>query len=81
MVTSDSRTLFNDSRFIKGVGFINYLIDDLGNVKSWEIVQAEKELKPTDFPGWYGILNAVPKEWKLSVRNCYECERDVLQHI
>ena len=31
----------------------------------------------------YGILNAVPNEWKLSVRNCSECQRDqnVLQHI
>ena len=63
--------------------FVNDLIDDLGNVKSRKAVSAEKGMKPTDFLGWYGILNAVPKEWKMSVRNCSDCERDqnVLQHI
>ena len=85
IVTSDSRT-FNDSLFKKGVAFVNDLIDNIGsvkNVKSYKIMSAGKELKPTDFLGWYGILNAVPKEWKMSVRNCCECERDqnVLQHI
>ena len=83
IVTSDSITLFNDSLFKKRVAFVNDLIDDLGNVKSWEAVSAETGMKPTDFLGWYGILNAVPKEWKMSVRNCSDCERDqnVLQHI
>ena len=62
IVTSDSITLFNDSLFKKGVAFVNDLIDDLGNVKSWEAVSAVTVMKPTDFLGWYGILNAVPKE-------------------
>ena len=70
------------------------VIDGLGSVKSWEAVSAEKELKPTDFFGWYGILYSVTikrietvskklLEWKMSVRNCSECERDqnVLQRI
>ena len=80
---SDSRTLFNDSLFKKGVAFVNDLIDDLGNVKSWEAVSAEKGMKPTDVFGWYDTLNAVSKEWKMLVRNCSDCERDqnVLQHI
>ena len=75
--------MFNDSLFKKGVAFVYDLIDDLGNVKSWEAVSAEKRMKPTDFLGWYGILNAVAKEWKMSVSNCSDCERDqnVLQHI
>ena len=38
IVTSDSITFFNDSLFKKGVAFVNDLIDDLGNVKSWEAV-------------------------------------------
>ena len=74
--------MFNDSLFKNGVTLVNDLIDELGNVKSWETLLAEKELKPTDFLGLYGILNAIPKESKMSVRNCSECERDqnVLQH-
>ena len=76
IVISDSRTLLKDSLFKKGVAFVNDLIDDLGNAKFWEAVSAEKGLKPTDFSEWYGILNAVPKEWRMSVRNCSECERD-----
>ena len=81
--TLDSRTLFNESLIKKGVAFVNDLIDDLGNVKSAEAVSAGKGLKSTEFLAWYGILNAVPKEWKMLVRNCSECERDqnVLQHI
>ena len=75
IVTSDSGTLFNDSLFKNGVALVIDLIDDLGNVKSWKAVTAEKGLQPTDFLGWYGILNTVPKEWKMSVRNCSECER------
>ena len=51
IVTSNSRTLFDDSLFKKGVAFVNYLTDELGNVKSWEAVSAEKELKPTHFLG------------------------------
>ena len=83
IVTSDSRTLFDDSLFKKGVAFVNDLIDDLDNIKSWEAVSSGKALKPTDFLGWYGTFNAFPKEWKMSVRNCFECDRDqnVLQHI
>ena len=50
-VTSDSRTLFNDSLFKKGVAFVNDSIDDLGNVKFWEAVSAEKGIKPTAFLG------------------------------
>ena len=38
-----------------------------------------RELNPTSFLGWYGILNAIPKEWKMSVKNCGMCERD--QHV
>ena len=38
-------------------------------------------MNPTEFLGWYGILNAIPKEWKMSVKNCgmYMCERN--QHV
>ena len=36
IVTSDSRSLFNDSLFKKGVAFVNDLIDDLSNVKFLE---------------------------------------------
>ena len=68
IVASDSRTLFHDSLFKQGVAFVNDLIDDLGNVKSWEVISAETELKPTDFLGWCGILNAVTKQWKMLVR-------------
>ena len=53
MVTSESRTLLNDSLLKKGVAFVKDLKDDLSNVKSWKIVSAEKELKRTDFLGWY----------------------------
>ena len=32
IITSDSRTLFNDSLFKKGVAFLNDLVDDLGKI-------------------------------------------------
>ena len=77
--TATSKRLFNLSLFKKGVIFVNDSIDDSGNVKLWETLSAEKELNPTDFLAWYGILNAIPKELKMSVKNCGMCERD--QHI
>ena len=65
--------------FKKGVVFVNDLVDDSGNIKPWETLSAEKELNPTDFLGWYDILNAIPKEWGMSVKNCGMYERD--QHV
>ena len=79
ILAANSKTLFNLSLFKKEVVFVNDLVDDSGNVKPWETLSEEKELNPTDFFGWYGILNAVLKEWKMSVKNCSMCERD--QHV
>ena len=79
ILTANSKALFNLSLFKKGVVFVNDSVDDSGNVKPWETFSAEKELNPTDFLGWCCILNAIFKEWKMSVKNCSMCERD--QHV
>ena len=76
--TANSKKIYL-SLFKKGVVFVNDIVDGSGNIKLWESLSAEKELNPTDFLSWYGILNAIPKEWKMSVKNCGMCERN--QHV
>ena len=36
---------------------------------SWEIISPKFQLKPTKFLKWYGLINAIPSQWKKKIQD------------
>ena len=51
---------------------MNFVIDVVSGddqVYSWDIIFPKSRLKPTEFLKWYGLINAMPSQWKKKIQN------------
>ena len=68
-IKSNHSTIFNSELQSKGMKTVFDLIDDQGNVISWNPSAEKFNLSAVDFLEWYRILKCIPREWKNLANN------------
>ena len=51
------------------MNFVSDVVSGDGRVYSWEIISPKFQLKPTKFLKWYGLINAIPSQWKKKIQD------------
>ena len=51
-----------------GLNTIHDLLDDIGQLGKWNFISNKFELQPYHFLTWYGLINSMPKDWRIQVR-------------
>ena len=53
----------------KGMNFVSDVVSGDGRVYSWDIISANFQLKPIEVLKWYGLINAIPSQWKKKIQD------------
>ena len=51
-----------------GLNTIHDLLDDNGQLEKWNFISNKFGSHPCDFLTWYGLINSIPKDWKIQVK-------------
>ena len=51
-----------------GLNTIHDLLDDNGHLGKWKFISNKFGLQPCDFLTRYGLINSIPKDWRIQVR-------------
>ena len=51
------------------MNFVSDVVSGHGQVYSWDIISPKFQLKPTEFLKWYGLINAIPSQWKRKIQD------------
>ena len=53
----------------KGMNFVSDVVSGDGRVYSWDNISTKFQLKPIEFLKWYGLINAIPFQWKKKIQD------------
>ena len=73
LIKINNKHIFKKTWVKKGIFFVNELIDENGNIYSKQTL-CEKYNLPVTFLEYYGIIAAIPIEWKNTVKGCNKLE-------
>ena len=73
LIKIDNKHIFKKTWVKKGIFFVNDLIDENGNIYSKQTL-CEKYNLPVTFLEYYGLIAAIPMEWKNTVKGCNKLE-------
>ena len=63
-ILKQNSPIFYKQLLCKGMNFVSDMVSGDGRVYSWDIISPKLQLKPTEFLKWYGLINAIPSQWK-----------------
>ena len=61
--------IFDKQLVGKGMNFVSDVVSEDGRVYSWDIISAKFQPKPIEFLKWYGLINAIPSQWKKKIQD------------
>ena len=51
------------------MNFVSDVVSGNGRVYSCDITSPKFQIKPTEFLKWYGLINAIPSQWKKKIQD------------
>ena len=63
-ILKQNSPIFDKQLMGKGMNFVTDVVSADGRVYSWDIISAKFQFKPIEFLKWYGLINAIPSQWK-----------------
>ena len=67
-VTKNNEPVYHQTFLELGWNTIHYLLDENGQLGKWNFISNKFGLRPCDFLTWYGLINSIPKDWIIQVR-------------
>ena len=61
--------IFDKQLMGKGINFVSDVVSGDGRVYSWDVISRTFQLNPTEFFKWYGLINAIPFQWKKKIQD------------
>ena len=68
-ILKQNSPIFEKQLVCKGMNFVRDVVSGDGRVYSWDIISPRFQLKPTEFLKWYGLINAIPSQWKKKIQD------------
>ena len=68
-ILKQNSPIFDKQLVGKGMNFVSDVVSGDGRVYSWDIISAKFQPKPIEFLKWYGLINAIPSQWKKKIQD------------
>lgn len=68
-IRSKEMPLYDENLCSRGIKRVNDLVTVDGYMKTWETISREFNLGPLHFLKWFGLLQAIPNNWKNCIKN------------
>ena len=67
-IVTQCKPIFNLSFIDKGILKVSDILNDSGNLLSWQLGKSKYNLHNKDFMSWIGLVESIPQPWKREIK-------------
>ena len=67
-ILTENKPIFNLSSINKGILKVSDILNESGNLMSWQSGKSKYNLDNKDFMSWIGLIESIPQKWKQEMK-------------